>query len=279
MDAAAVDQHPAVERHRLRAADLEREALGARAARKHRRAQHHHAAGGFEIGLVGEHQGVAVDDPGRRREEGAAAEELGLERAGLVAADPFEVVDAVLLGLAPHAFEDRYLFFFAGDGELSDSRVRHAARGAIRIEPVASLDAEPRLEAAFWIMQPRMDHFAVARRGLGADPALLLEHHDLVPGERQRPRHGEADHARADHDAFDRFAHRLALCRAYFFICRSRYNAMAPIPATPVSRIAHKVTVFQFGVSALALDGTGGTAMPARAPSRAAEIGGAAELS
>ena len=38
--------------------------------------------------------------------------------------------------------------------------------------------------------------------------ALLgLQHHDLAPAHRQPARDGEADHAGADHGAFDSFCH------------------------------------------------------------------------
>src|SRR6185437_3871239 len=81
------------------------------------------------------------------------------------------------------------------------------AFGTIGIEEVAARDAKARLQTIPGIMQPSMDDLAVARGSLGADPALLLEHHDLAPGERQGPRHGKADDAGTDHHAFNRFAH------------------------------------------------------------------------
>src|SRR6185312_1114106 len=101
----------------------------------------------------------------------------------------------------------RQLRLLAGDGELAEPAVRDAALAAIGIEAVAAGDAEARLEAPFRIVQPGMDDLAVARRGLRADPALLLEHQHLAPAPRQRPRHREPDHARADHHAFDGVGH------------------------------------------------------------------------
>ena len=86
--------------------------------------------------------------------------------------------------------------------------IRHAMLGAIGIEHVAALDAEARLQTAVGIMQPGMDDFAVARRGLGAELARRFENQYFMPGARQRARHGEADDARPDHDAFDGIAHR-----------------------------------------------------------------------
>jgi hypothetical protein len=48
-----------------------------------------------------------------------------------------------------------------------------------------------------------MDHLAVARRGAGADAAFGLEHQHLAPAERQRARHGQADHAGTHHHRID----------------------------------------------------------------------------
>jgi hypothetical protein len=84
---------------------------------------------------------MAVDDAGRRRQEGAQAGELGFHSSRLVAADPFEIGDAVRLRLAPHAVEDRQLRFLGGDGELAEPAVRDTALAAIGIEPVTPGDA------------------------------------------------------------------------------------------------------------------------------------------
>ena len=40
-------------------------------------------------------------------------------------------------------------------------------------------------------------------RRLRADQLVLLQHHHLVAGHGQRPRHGQADGAGADDDGFD----------------------------------------------------------------------------
>src|SRR5260370_14865705 len=142
-------------------------------------------------------------------EKGAKAETPRLKGGRLAAGDTFEVINAVRRSPAPHALEDRQLLLSDGVRELAQPLVRDAALGAIGIEPVAAGNAEARLEAALGVMQPGVDHLAVARGRLGADPALLLQHQHLAPAARQRPRHPKPHPARADHHAFDGGDHRV----------------------------------------------------------------------
>src|SRR5215468_2945318 len=50
---------------------------------------------------------------------------------------------------------------------------------------VATSDAQPRLEATGRIVQPSVDHPAVARRGLLTRPAVALEHRDRLTAPRE----------------------------------------------------------------------------------------------
>ena len=101
----------------------------------HRRSERDYAAGGFEVTLQGQHQRVTVDDAGFRRQNGAAACEVGLEGARLrrlTERQAFDIigeallVDAFDLGL----FESRRLRRSAcriADEERRGSRRTHRA--------------------------------------------------------------------------------------------------------------------------------------------------------
>ena len=74
---------------------------------------------------------------------------------------------------------------------------------------MTALDAGDRLEAACRVIEPAVDHLAVARGCLETDRVGLFEDDDLFPGERQRARHGKSDHPGSDNHRLD-FVHRLA---------------------------------------------------------------------
>ncbi len=90
-----VDQIAAADDVRLVAAGRQLEAVAARPPGEDRGAQHDRSTGGLGLALIGEHQRVAVDDPGRRRQQRRDAIEVGFEAPRLRRVEPFEVVDAV----------------------------------------------------------------------------------------------------------------------------------------------------------------------------------------
>src|ERR1700676_529492 len=55
-----------------------------------------------------------------------------------------------------------------------------------------------------------MDHLAVARARLRADRRRRFQYQRLTAAQRQGPRHRQADDARPDDDALDRFGHQCA---------------------------------------------------------------------
>ena len=206
--ARRIDQEPALELHRFVAADIERDAGGLDPAAQNRRAIGDGRAGSLGVAEIGEHQGVAVDNAGRRRVKGAQAAQLRLYRPRLRRLDPGEIGDPIALGLAHDSAERRHFLLGARHGQLPEPLVRHAMLGAIGIEQVAALDAKPRLQTAVRIVQPGMNHLAVAGRGLGAELALFLDDQNFVAGPRQGARNRQANHPGPDHDAFDGIAHR-----------------------------------------------------------------------
>src|ERR1051326_579284 len=92
--------------------------------------------------------------------------------------------------------------------------MRDAVLSAIGVEPFAAFDAAARLQAPLRIIEPSMDHRAVARRGLEPDRVGAFENDDLLPGERQGARRGETDNPGANDDCFDLVPPTLApVCR------------------------------------------------------------------
>src|SRR3990172_2361090 len=98
---------------------------------------------------------------------------------------------------------------------------------AIPVQALAPLDAGARLERSLRVVDAGMDHFRVARTGMGADRILGLQDHDFAPGERERARDREADHARSDHHALDAIHGRYP-CTTFLNSVRSATNEQAP---------------------------------------------------
>jgi hypothetical protein len=78
-----------------RPAGLDRHPALVDTAPDHGSGEEHAAAGAFEVGLEGAHEGVAVDDAGRRGQQAGDALDVRLERAHLGAAEWDEVIDTV----------------------------------------------------------------------------------------------------------------------------------------------------------------------------------------
>src|SRR4029077_8300243 len=105
----------------------------------------------------------------------------------------FQIVDSVALGGSDDFFETRNLGFAGGDNQLADPGVRDAMLAAIGIQALAAGDAAAPLQAANRVIEPAMDDFAVARRGLETDCVGAFEDEHAMAGKRQRPSHPETD--------------------------------------------------------------------------------------
>ncbi len=73
------------------------------------------------------------------------APQVRLERAGVVAAEPAEIVDAIGRGARHHRAQHFGLGIGAGDHELADALVRDSVFGAIGVELMPARDAIARL--------------------------------------------------------------------------------------------------------------------------------------
>jgi len=150
---------------------------------------------------------MAVDNPGRRRQHGRNATERGFEPLRLRAIQPFQILDPVAVGGGGDFLETRDLGFAGGDNQLADAGVRDAMLAAIGIEALAAGDAAAPLQAANRVIEPAMDDFAVARRGLETDRVGAFEDEHAMAGKRQRPSRRETQDARPDHDAVNLVHH------------------------------------------------------------------------
>ena len=90
----------------------------------------------------------------------------------------------------------------------------HAMLRAIGVQQMGGARKQTLPEAAFLVVKPGMDHFAVARGGVLADPRLRFQYQHIAAGCRQGPRHREADHARANDDAVG-CLHEMSLRRGF----------------------------------------------------------------
>src|SRR5262249_12406271 len=117
--------------------------------------------------------------------------------------EPLEIVDTVCVGPLPDPLDRGQIFVPTGHQELADLLMGYAVLSAVLVERAPALETEHRLQAAPGIIEPGVDHLAVARGGLGADPSLLLEDEPLASVERERTGDREAHHARPHNHALD----------------------------------------------------------------------------
>ena len=138
----------------------------------HGRDQRQQATRVFHVALQGEHQAVAVYDTRAGREQRGFAGQRGLQCLGLGGAEFLQVVHAVGGGLGHDAVERQHLLGAGGHDQLAQALVRHTALGAIGIQHVLALHAQPRLERACRVVNARVDDLAVARAGARANGVL-----------------------------------------------------------------------------------------------------------
>ena len=124
--------------------------------------ERHHGAGILRVALEREHEGVAVDDAGRGRVQGADAGERRFHREGLCCTDHREIVAAIGQSALPDLLDCLQLGRVARDHELAAAPVRNAMADAVGIKKLPALDAQTCLQASGRIVEPRMDDLAVA---------------------------------------------------------------------------------------------------------------------
>jgi hypothetical protein len=148
-----------------------------------------------------QHEGVAVDDAGGRREQGGVAVQGRLQFPRGLAREGLQIEHAIGFGVRPDRLQ---LFGFlgrGGDDQLAAIAVRNAVHPAVFIERPLAADAHPRHQAAGLVIDAGVNHLAVARGRDGADAFGSLQHDHLASGLCEPPCDRKTDHARTDNDA------------------------------------------------------------------------------
>ena len=197
MQAGAVDDLPGQQQHRLRAADLQDDALardlgplatGSR-TRSWRRAARHRPgrpASGHGCRSPRSWATIALPCSGAPAPaHRACARTSARDPACPAAARCARMVSSVATCAS-----------LVATISLPQRTCATPALGAVAVEELLARDAEPRLQAARRVVDAGMDHLAVARAGLRADRIGALEDDHLEPGHRQPARAGEPDDAR-----------------------------------------------------------------------------------
>ncbi len=203
MQPRRVDQQPAAQRHRIGASDIDLDAAPCYAAAQHGTEEHRYRAGMLGVALQCQHEGVAVDDAGGRRQKRTAADQTRLQGDCLLGGQHPHALDAVALGTLLDPGEQRIFLRVGCHDQLAAVDVWHAFLGAVRVQLPAPGDAGARHQAVGLVVDAGVDHLAVARGRLGADTLRRVQDDDLTSRHRQRTRHREADDPGAGHDAID----------------------------------------------------------------------------
>src|SRR5690606_16333610 len=105
LQAGGVDDEAGVESRFLSAPGADEDAVIVDPAAGERRVEGEHRAVAFRLALQGQHQGVAVDDAGRWRQQRAEAGKLRFQLRHFRRVDPAQIVDAVFRAMARDAVE------------------------------------------------------------------------------------------------------------------------------------------------------------------------------
>src|SRR5258708_34653174 len=148
MVAAAVDQEARLDRHRLRAADIEAEAVARHRPAEHRSLAAHLRPRPFAVLAQGLHEGRAVDDARAMRVQGLQAAQLRLALVRLLAGDDLDLGDAVGRGPVAIIRQPRQIAVVDGDEQFAYSLGANAVLFAEGIEQLPSGDADLGLHPA-----------------------------------------------------------------------------------------------------------------------------------
>ena len=99
----------------------------------------------FDIGLIGKHKGVAVDDPGTRRYQRAQSFQTWLERLQPCGVDQLKLFDPIRFRLLCQLVQIGFLAGVGGHYELAASFVGQALLVAILVEGTTAVHAETSL--------------------------------------------------------------------------------------------------------------------------------------
>ena len=164
----------------------------------------------LEIAAQRQHEAVAVNDTGFRRDHRRDAGERGFELLRLLRGDDRNPFHAVRHRLCMDGLEAGNLARLRGDDELAALAVRHAVRGGERVERPPAGRTVPGAQRAARIIKAGVNDLAVARGYAGADGVGRFRDNHLVTGKREGAGHGKPDHPCPGHEHL----HVDALCLA-----------------------------------------------------------------
>ena len=141
---------------------------------------------GFGFALIGEHQRMAVDNAGRRRQQRGDAIQCRFKTLRLRGAEPFDIIDAIGAGCA--------IFSSDGISRSSAATISSGACGTVIMTMGVQPRAMPtrhlsrRFKTARRVVDPAMDDLAVAGSLQSRSSRRAQHPGDLVAGHRQCPR-------------------------------------------------------------------------------------------
>src|ERR1700679_74462 len=160
-----------------------------------------------------QHEGVTVDDAGRRRKKRPLRLELRLKRSRLLPCEPDEIEDSIRFRPGLKRREARDLALVGRNDELAAAPMRHAIFAAEAIQHLLSLGAQTRFGQAGRIINAGVNDLAVSRTYARADGVFRLDNDDLPPRARERSGDRQPNNPGADNETLDRVHARLLQCR------------------------------------------------------------------
>ena len=227
-------------RHRRAAAGVEFDTAFRCPGVQQRRVKSVCRAGFLGVAAQRQHEGMAVDDAGGRREQGGIAVQRRLQGPRGFAGEGLQIEHAIGLGMGPDRLQLQGFLRRGCNDEFAAIAMRNAVIGAVLVKRLLAADAHPRHQAAGRIVDAGVDDFAVARGGNRADPLRRLQNDDLAAGLGQPTGDGETDHAGTDNDTLN-FVHLQS--RSGLVDDRSDARGMAPGPVGD-QPYSHSITLF-----------------------------------
>ena len=171
--------------------------------RHDRTEKYRHRAGILGVTLQRDHEVVAVDDPGCRRQKSAGAQQVWFQGDCLGGGQDAHALDAVDLRSLLDAGQHRVFLRIGRHDQLAAIDVGHTFLGAVGVKLAAAGDAKSSHQAVGGVVDAGMNDLAVARGGFSADRLRRFQDDDFTPRYGQRARHREAHDAGTHHDAID----------------------------------------------------------------------------
>jgi hypothetical protein len=144
---------------------------------------------------------LAVDDPGRGREQRSLGDQPGFERPRFRPAEPDEVHDALRFGLGLDRGKLARFLFACRHEQLAAALVRNTVVAAKIVQHRLAVDAQPSLVEAGRVIDAGVYHLTVARADARTDCGFALNDNHLAPRASECSGCGQAEGSGADYEA------------------------------------------------------------------------------